>query len=483
MSAASVLERIDEVRWMLPRSYKSGMRVPGLVIATEKLLRHIERKSLDQLANVASLPGIYRYSMAMPDVHTGYGFPIGGVAAFDAYDGVISPGGVGFDINCGVRVLRTDLREEDVRPLLSRLVETIFSMVPSGLGSRGRLRLSEPQIDEVLMRGARWAVDQGYGWDQDLAHTEEGGCMEGADPSVVSSRAKRRGAPQLGTLGSGNHFLEVQVVDKIYDEAAARALGIEGPGQVTVMIHTGSRGLGHQVASDFLEEMLSRAGQLDFRLPDRQLICAYAGTKTAERYFAAMRGAANYAWANRQIIMHWVRQAFERVLGRSPEDLGMRLIYDVAHNIAKLEEHEVDGRTVRVYVHRKGATRAFPPGRPELPPDYREVGQPVLIPGSEGTASYILIGTRRAMEETFGSAAHGAGRMMSRSAAKRTYRGRQIVEQLASRGIIVKPASFAVAAEEAPGAYKDVDEVALATHKAGIARLVVRMRPMGVVKG
>ncbi len=479
----SVLQRIDEVRWLLPKGYKARMRVPGLIISTEKLIRGVEKMSVDQLANVATLPGIYKYSLAMPDMHSGYGFPIGGVAAFDAHEGVISPGGVGFDINCGVRLLRTDLRESDVRPKLKQLVEKLFSNVPSGLGSRGKVRLSPAQLDEVISMGARWAVENGYGWEEDLAHTEEGGMMEGADPSAIGRRAKERGAPQLGSLGSGNHFLEVQVVDKIYDPEAARVMGIEGPGQITVMIHTGSRGFGHQVADDYLGLMLREARNLDFRLPDRQLVCAYAGSKLAQRYFSAMKGAANYAWANRQMIVHWVRESFEAVFGRSAEDMGMRMVYDVAHNIAKLEEHVVDGKTVKVFVHRKGATRAFPPGRPEIPPDYRDIGQPVLIPGSQGTASYVMVGTEQAMRETFGTSAHGAGRVMSRARAKRTYRGSQIVEMLARKGIIVKPASLAVAAEEAPGAYKDVDEVVLATHKAGIARMVARLRPIGVVKG
>jgi len=479
----SVLQRIDEVRWLLPKGYKAGMRVPGLIISTGKLIRGVEKMSVDQLANVATLPGIYKYSLAMPDMHSGYGFPIGGVAAFDAHEGVISPGGVGFDINCGVRLLRTDLRESEVRPKLKQLVERLFFNVPSGLGSRGKVRLSPAQLDEVISMGARWAVENGYGWEEDLAHTEEGGMMEGADPSAIGRRAKERGAPQLGSLGSGNHFLEVQVVDKIYDREAARVMGIEGPGQITVMIHTGSRGFGHQVADDYLGLMLREARNLDFRLPDRQLICAYAGSKLAQRYFSAMKGAANYAWANRQMIVHWVRESFEAVFGRSAEDMGIRMVYDVAHNIAKLEEHVVDGKTVKVFVHRKGATRAFPPGRPEIPPDYRDIGQPVLIPGSQGTASYVMVGTEQAMRETFGTSAHGAGRVMSRARAKRTYRGSQVVEMLARKGIVVKPASLAVAAEEAPGAYKDVDEVVLATHKAGIARMVARLRPIGVVKG
>ncbi len=385
--------------------------------------------------------------------------------------------------NCGVRLIRTDLSENEVRPKLRQLVDTLFSNVPSGLGSRGKLRLTPQQLDEVILMGARWAVEHGYGWEKDLEHAEEGGMMEGADPSVISRRAKERGAPQLGTLGSGNHFLEVQVVDKIYDPEVAKVMGITHEGQITAMVHTGSRGFGHQVADDYLRLMLSNIRNLDFRLPDKQLICAYANTELAQRYFKAMRGAANYAWANRQMITHWVRESFERVFGRSAEDMGMWLVYDVAHNIAKLEEHDVDGKRVKVYVHRKGATRSFPPGHPAVPSDYRDVGQPVLIPGSQGTASYLMVGTHQAMSESFGTTAHGAGRVMSRARAKRIYRGTQIVQMLAQRGIIVKPASFAVAAEEAPGAYKDVDEVVNVTHRAGIAKLVARLRPIGVVKG
>jgi len=483
LGVESLFKKIDEVRWELPKGFKPGMRVPGLVFASEKLMKQIERGAVEQLANVATLPGIYKYSIAMPDIHEGYGFPIGGVAAFDAYEGVISPGGVGFDINCGVRLIRTDLSENEVRPKLRQLVDTLFSNVPSGLGSRGKLRLTPQQLDEVILMGARWAVEHGYGWEKDLEHAEEGGMMEGADPSVISRRAKERGAPQLGTLGSGNHFLEVQVVDRIYDPEVAKVMGITHEGQVTAMVHTGSRGFGHQVADDYLRLMLSNIRSLDFRLPDKQLICAYANTELAQRYFKAMRGAANYAWANRQMITHWVRESFERVFGRSAEDMGMWLVYDVAHNIAKLEEHDVDGRRVKVYVHRKGATRSFPPGHPAVPSDYRNVGQPVLIPGSQGTASYLMVGTHQAMSESFGTTAHGAGRVMSRARAKRIYRGTQIVQMLAQRGIIVKPASFAVAAEEAPGAYKDVDEVVNVTHRAGIAKLVARLRPIGVVKG
>lgn len=483
MSAESLFRKIDDVRWELPKDFRPGMRVPGLVFASEKLINQIERGAVEQLANVAMLPGIYKYSIAMPDIHEGYGFPIGGVAAFDAYEGVISPGGVGFDINCGVRLIRTDLSVDEVRPRIKQLVDTLFSNVPSGLGSSGKLRLSAHQLDEVISMGARWAVENGYGWEKDLEHAEEGGIMEGADPSAISRKAKERGAPQLGTLGSGNHFLEVQVVDRIYDSEAAKVMGITHEGQVTAMVHTGSRGFGHQVADDYLRLMLSNIRDLDFKLPDKQLIFAYANEELAQKYFKAMKGAANYAWANRQMISHWIRESFERVFGRSAEDMGMWLVYDVAHNIAKLEEHDIDGKRVKVFVHRKGATRSFPPGHPAVPADYRDVGQPVLIPGSQGTASYLMAGTHQAMGESFGTTAHGAGRVMSRAKAKSIYRGTQIVQMLAQRGIIIKPASFAVVAEEAPGAYKDVDEVVNVTHRAGIARLVVRLRPIGVVKG
>jgi len=479
-----LLKKVDEVHWLLPREYKRGMRVPGLIIGTQRIVNGIERGAIDQVANVAMLPGIYRYSIAMPDIHWGYGFPIGGVAAFDANNGVISPGGVGFDINCGVRLLRTNLDVNDVRPRLRELVNTLFQKVPSGLGSRAReLRLSTAELNDVISMGAKWAVERGYGWNEDLEHTEEGGGMEGADPSMISSRAKERGRPQLGTLGSGNHFLEIQVVDKIYSQELAKTAGITHEGQITVMIHTGSRGFGHQVADDYLKLMMRNINKLDFNLPDRQLICAYTTSKLAMQYFSAMKGAANYAWTNRQMITHWVRESFAQVFRTSPEELEMKLVYDVAHNIAKREKHLIDGKEVEVFVHRKGATRAFPPGSPFIPKDYMKTGQPVLLPGSQGTASYLMFGTKKAMEESFGSAAHGAGRVLSRHAAVRKWRGSEIVSRLAQRGIIVKPASLKVAAEEAPGAYKDIDEVALSIHKAGIAKLAVRMVPIGVVKG
>lgn len=478
------LRKISEYIWEIPQKYKPGMRVPARIFADEVLLGKMKQDmTLEQAANVAHLPGIYKYSIVLPDGHQGYGFPIGGVAAFDAYEGVLSPGGVGYDINCGVRVLRTNLTEQEVRPRIRELAETLFRNIPSGLGSTGKLRLTISELDRVLEEGVEWAISQGYGWSEDPDHIEERGSMEGADASKVSDIAKRRGRNQLGTLGSGNHFLEVQRVDKIYDPEIAKVFGIEREGQVLVMIHTGSRGLGHQVCSDYLKIMERAARRYRMPLPDRELVSVPANSKEAEEYFAAMKAAANFAWTNRQLITHWVRQSFEYVFKKSADAMDMYIIYDVAHNIAKLEEHEVDGKKVKVFVHRKGATRSFPPGHLAVPKDYRSIGQPVLIPGSMGTASYILVGTPTAMKITFGSSPHGAGRMKSRAEAKRTYRGSTIKTQLESRGIIIRAASMAVVAEEAPGAYKDVDRVVDVAHAVDIAKKVVRMTPIGVVKG
>lgn len=423
-----------------------------------------------------------KFSIALPDIHFGYGFPIGGVGAFSANTGVISPGGVGFDINCGVRVIRTNLTEEDVRPKIKELIDTLFRNIPSGVGSKGKIRLKSGEIDEVLENGAVWAVENGYGWEEDLKYLEENGKMEDANAEKVSVRAKRRGIPQLGTLGSGNHFLEVQKVEKVFDENAGEVFGLK-PGQVTIMVHTGSRGCGHQICSDYLKVMNKAYRKYNINIPDRQLACAPVDTPEAEDYFQAMAAAANYAWANRQMIVHWVRESFEQVFGEEAEDLGMKILYDVAHNIAKREVHKVNGKNIEVYVHRKGATRAFGPGRKEVPKEYRDIGQPVLIPGTMGTASYILHGTEMAMEETFGSTAHGAGRKMSRAGAKRVYRGNRVQRELGSRGIYVKAVSMAVVAEEAPGAYKDVDTVVETTHKAGISKLVAKLTPLGVAKG
>ena len=478
------LNKIDDYRWEIPKSYKPGMRVPGLVYADAAMLESIkEEQSLEQVANVAFLPGIVSRSLAMPDIHWGYGFPIGGVAAMRVSDGVISPGGVGYDINCGVRLLRTNLTENEVRPKIKELVNTLFQDVPSGLGSEGKIRVGEKEINEVLTDGAHWAVKRSFGLPEDLEATEETGRMKGADPDKVSARAKKRGAPQSGTLGSGNHFLEVQVVREIYDEVAARAMGIERKGQVLLLIHTGSRGLGHQVCDDYLRVMEEAVQKCGIDLPDRQLACAPIQSKEGKDYLAAMACAANYAWANRQCITHWARESFVKVFSKSLEELGMRQIYDVAHNIAKIEEHMVDGQKITVCVHRKGATRAFPAGHKDVPARYKEIGQPVLIPGDMGRCSYVAVGTERAMAETFGSTCHGAGRLQSRGAAKRSLRGVDVAEELRAKGIIVKAASMASLAEEASQAYKDVSQVVEVTHRAGISRKVAMAGPMGVIKG
>ncbi len=478
------LKKIGTYVWEIPKGTKPGMRVPGRIYADEYLLEKMQRDlTLEQCVNVAHLPGIYKFAIVLPDGHQGYGFPIGGVAAIDAEEGVISPGGVGYDINCGVRIIRTDLDKEDVIKVLPELLDTIFRLVPSGVGSTGKIRLSRGELDEVLIDGVHWAIEQGYGWEEDSEFCEESGRMAAADPDKVSSRAKDRGSRQLGTLGSGNHFLEIQYVDKIYDPETARRFGITHEGQVTIMIHTGSRGFGHQVCSDYLHIMERAVRKYGIRLPDRELVCAPAKSREAEDYFAAMSAACNFAWANRQCITHWTRQAFERVFRQSAESLGLRLIYDVAHNIAKLEEHRINGEKKKVFVHRKGATRAFPRGHPEIPEKYRSVGQPVLIPGSMGTASYILLGQPKAMEISFGSTAHGAGRLLSRADAKRRFGASQIRRQLEARGILIRAASMRVITEEAPQAYKDIDRVAQVSHKVGIATLVARMVPLGVTKG
>jgi len=492
MTWTGPLQKIDDCRYEIPQSYQSGvmkqhglkMRVPGLIYADEAMIHLIKRdESPEQVVNVATLPGIVSKSIAMPDIHHGYGFAIGGVAAFDAHEGVISPGGVGYDINCGVRLLTTKLAFDEIRSRLEALVDKMFTNVPSGVGSEGKIRLSRPEIDVVLANGARWAVEHGYGWQEDLTAMEEGGCIQGADPSLVSMSAKKRGAPQLGSLGAGNHFLEIQRVDEIFDAEAARAFGVTEVGQVTVMIHTGSRGCGHQICTDYLDVMRQANKKYGIPLVDRELSCAPADSDEAQQYFAAMKCGANYAWANRQMITHWVRESFETVLSKSAQDLGLRLIYDLAHNIAKLEEHEVDGQKRMLYVHRKGATRAFGPGHPDVPEQYRTIGQPVLIPGDMGTASYLLVGTELAMREAFGSSCHGAGRQMSRTAARKQQTADKVVAGLENQGIYLRAKSRRVIAEEAPEAYKDIDKVVEISHRSGIVRRVARMRPVGVVKG
>ena len=478
----NVLRKITDYKWELPKSYKSGMRVPAYFYINRKLMGILERDAVEQAANVATMPGIQRASLVMPDVHVGYGFPIGGVAAFDAEEGVVSPGGVGFDINCGVRLLTTSLRVEEVKPKIKALIDELFVAVPSGVGSEGKLRVTDRELDEIFVEGVRWAIENGYGYDDDADRCEENGALEGARPEVVSKRARDRGRGQLGTLGSGNHFLEVQYVDKVYDEDVAKAFGLE-EGMVTVMIHTGSRGLGHQVCTDFLSVLDKAVRKYRIRLPDRQLACAPINSKEGQDYFAGMASSANFAWTNRQIITHWVRETFQKVFGMSEEDLAMNLVYDVAHNIAKFETHMVDGERIRVVVHRKGATRAFGPGSREIPQRYRDVGQPVIIPGSMGTPSYVLVGTEKAMQETFGSTCHGSGRVMSRAAAKRRLRGDRIKAELMRDGIYVRATHGALLAEEAPQAYKRSDDVVDVVDKAGISKIVARLRPLGVAKG
>jgi tRNA-splicing ligase RtcB len=475
------LTKVDNCRWRIPRTGK--MKVEGMIYADEGLLKEIHQdESLKQVANVAHLPGIQKYSLAMPDIHWGYGFPIGGVAAFDWQEGVISPGGVGYDINCGTRLLATDLSIENLRDKIKNLVNALFQNIPSGVGSKGNLRLSVQDLRQVLKEGTAWAVKNGYGRPEDLDRTEDRGCMEGADPGVVSERALERGRPQLGTLGSGNHFLEVGFVDEIYDPEVARVLGLRKD-QVTVLIHSGSRGLGYQVCDDFLKKMGERVRQLGLEIPDRQLACDFVQSKTGQDYFAGMACAANYAWVNRQMLMHWTREVFERFLQMGPKELGMHLVYDVCHNIAKREWHVIDGKRREVCVHRKGATRALPPGHPAVPEVYRNVGQPVLIPGDMGRYSYVLVGTERAMQETFGSTCHGAGRVQSRTQAKKASKGRPLQRELEDRGIYVMAASRATLVEEAPEAYKDVSQVVKVVHQAGISSKVARLRPWGVVKG
>lgn len=475
------LKKIDPWRWEIPKS--GNMRVPGIIFSSDELIGQIKGdQSVIQVANVATLPGIIRYSLAMPDIHWGYGFPIGGVAAFDLEEGVVSPGGVGYDINCGVRLLTTSLSASDIRSRMKDLVSALFRNIPTGVGSRGKLKLKKSEEKKVALEGASWAIKNGFGLKEDLETTEDGGVMKGADPDAVSERAYKRGEDELGTLGSGNHFLEVQYIDEIYDQDIARAFNLF-QGQVTVMIHTGSRGFGHQICDDFLKEMSSRVQVEGFDLPDRQLACAYIKSATGRRYLSAMACAANYAWVNRQLIMQWTRETFESLLGVSPKDLNMKLLYDVCHNIAKIESHMVDGEKTRVCVHRKGATRSLPPHHPDVPKKYMEVGQPVIIPGDMGTYSYVLAGAQNAMEETFGSTCHGAGRVLSRRQAVKMAKGRAIMREMEDKNIFVQSKGFNTLKEEIPEAYKDVSLVVESVHMAGLAKKVARMRPMGVIKG
>jgi tRNA-splicing ligase RtcB (3'-phosphate/5'-hydroxy nucleic acid ligase) len=477
------LKKLSAYTWLISKDLISGMHADAVVYANKKLLETAEDAAVRQLTNVACLPGVLEPVLGMPDMHWGYGLPMGAVGAFDQDNGVISCGCTGYDINCGVHMLKTDLSRDDVQPKIKELVNSLFSHVPCGVGAHSKLRLNSSQMNEVLTTGAGWAVKNGYGTADDLMRMEENGCLRGADPAKVTSQAMQRGIPQLGTLGAGNHFLEVQIVDQIYDTGAAETFGIYEPGQITIMVHCGSRGLGHQVASDYLKIHSAAAKKYGIKLPDPQLVCAPATSEEGQDYLAAMRAAANYAFCNRQIIAHWIRESFSGVFGKKWEDMGMYTVYDVAHNICKLEEHTVKGKQQKVYVHRKGATRAFPPGHPEIPEIYREVGQPVLIAGSMGTASYILAGTNKAMSDTFGSSCHGAGRSMSRRASLKKFRGEKVKQELEKTGKALRSTHPKILAEETPGAYKDIDVVIESVHGAGISKKVARVVPLGVVKG
>jgi tRNA-splicing ligase RtcB len=478
------LEPAGICRWRIPKSYREDMRVDGLIFADDTLIQQIRNdQAPEQVANVATLPGIQKASLAMPDIHWGYGFAIGGVAATDPEQGgVISPGGVGYDINCGVRLLRSKLTWDDVKPRIRALVDQLFRDIPTGVGQSGNYKFDKPKLKRLMEMGSKYVVDLGYGTARDVDFTEAGGRLDGADPDRVSDRALERGYDQCGTLGSGNHFLEVQVVDRILDESAAQVMGL-AEGMITVLIHSGSRGLGYQVCDDYLATFKGAPKRYGFTLPDPQLACAPVRSPEGQSYLGAMRSAANYAWCNRQLLTHQAREAFARIFGKPWEDLGLDLIYDVAHNIAKFEDHDVDGVIKQVCVHRKGATRAFPPGHPEVPAPYQETGQPVIIPGSMGTASWVLAGQPGSMIHSFGTSCHGAGRMMSRTAAVKLAAGRRIDKELDALGIIARARGFKGLAEEQPAAYKDVDLVVDVVDKAGISKKVARLRPVGVIKG
>ncbi|MBN1483117.1 MAG: RtcB family protein [Chloroflexia bacterium] len=479
------LVQVDDYRWEIPKS--EGMRVPARIYADRKMMTKIaDDRSPQQVRNVAHLPGIVGYSMAMPDIHWGYGFPIGGVAATDPEKGgVVSPGGVGYDINCGVRLVRSDLTQKDVEDKIHDLVAQLHRDVPAGVGSRGDITADLSRAKGALVKGVRWAVEQGYGWTEDVEYCEDGGAMEGADPDIVqqySPRALERGRRQLGTLGSGNHFVEISVVETVFNPSVAATFGLF-EGQIVLQIHSGSRGFGHQICDDFLKVMGEAARKYNISLPDRQLACAPAKSKEGQHYMRAMACAANYAWVNRQCLMHLAREALAQALHSSARSLGLRLVYDVAHNIAKVEKHLVDGEERILVVHRKGATRAFPAGRSELPQAYRDTGHPVLVPGDMGRASYVLVGQPLALEETWGSSCHGAGRLLSRKGAIRRSRDRNIRRELAEKGIVVMATQRNILGEEMPEAYKDVSDVVNVMHGAGLANKVVRLRPLGVVKG
>jgi tRNA-splicing ligase RtcB (3'-phosphate/5'-hydroxy nucleic acid ligase) len=483
MVSISDLNKRNEFEWEIPQSFRHDMRVPVRIFATRKLLDSVmQDRSLEQAINAATLPGLVGQVLVMPDMHQGYGFPIGGVAATRYPEGVISPGGIGYDINCGVRLLASNIEHESTQPFYDDLVSALNHFCPSGVGKKGKINLSEQEINRVCKEGSRWALKTGYATQADIRRTEESGQLEGADPSKVSARAKERGRPQLGTLGAGNHFIEVDVVDQLYDHKAAQVMGLE-EGNLVVQIHTGSRGFGHQICSDYVREFQSAIKQYGIQLPDRELVCAPLDSPEGQDYLAAMRSAANYAFANRQVLAHLARQAFESVLAGKVSNWQLFQVYDIAHNMGKIETHSIDGHPTKVCVHRKGATRAFGPGSPGLPEEYQKIGQPVLVPGSMGTASWVLVGTATSMERSFGSSCHGAGRVMSRKQAKKTVKGQQLHKDLEKQGIHIRAGSMAGLAEEAPQAYKDVDEVVEIVSGAGIARKVARLIPVAVVKG
>ncbi|MCK4518893.1 MAG: RtcB family protein [Candidatus Omnitrophica bacterium] len=476
------LEKIDGIRWRIPRSYKKEMRVDGIIYADDELIESVKKdRAPEQVVNVACLPGIVKHSLAMPDIHWGYGAPIGAVAAFDVDKGIVSPGITGYDINCGVRLVRTNLFYKDISGRIKEVIERLFENVPSGLGSHGKIKVDEKEMKRLLLKGASWVVEKGYGTGQDLEFCEERGAMSGADPSLISPKSYQRGRSQIGTLGSGNHFLEVQRIDEVYDEKTARLFGLEKDG-ITVMIHSGSRGFGYQVCEDSLGKMRQAAAKYKITLSDRQLACAPVKSPEGQDYLASMRCAANYAWANRQYLMHLARVSFEMVFKQKWPQLGMNLIYDVTHNIAKIEKHVIDGVEKTLCVHRKGATRAFPPGKRELPDKYKQSGQPVIIPGDMGTHSYLLAGTEGA-EETFYSTCHGAGRLLSRTEAKRRIEYKRLKNELEEKGIVVIAHSPKTLIEEAPQAYKDINRVVDIVERAGISKKVCRMTPLGVIKG
>ena len=477
-------KKIGNMEYRIDADSNRGMKVPVTIYADEALMQKMMTdRTITQAINVSTLPGVQKHVVVLPDGHEGYGFPVGGVAAMDAEEGMISPGGVGYDINCGVRLIRTNLTEKDVRPKLKDLVTELFNSIPSGVGSKGAVKLNFSELDEVLVKGVRWAIDHGYGSNDDADVCEENGQIKNADPNKVSPTARKRGAPQLGSLGSGNHFLEVQKVQEIHDKEAAKRMGIYNEGQITILIHCGSRGFGHQVCSDYLRVSEHALQKYNITLADRELACVPNSSEEGESYRKAMFAALNFAWSNRQMITHWTRKAFERIFKQSEADLDMKLIYDVAHNIAKVEKHKIDGKLKSVVVHRKGATRAFPAGRDEIPQKYRDLGQPVFIPGSMGTGSWILLGQPNSMDLSFGSTAHGAGRMMSRSAARRNFTDVQVQKSLGDKGIFIKALTREGVVEETPEAYKDVDAVANVSHELGIATKVVKLVPIGVIKG